>query len=118
MSGIVDAHARELMLDRHDGVAEQHAALRSLHDREELPRRLWPETRTVAAVADRLRDAVRTAVDFGKDGREERRTVRAELVAALFVMFAAVYAEGFADVFLFLRDVVLNFGRFALREEA
>lgn len=118
MLGIVDTHARELVLDGHNGMAQEHSALRALHDGQELLRCLRAETRAVAAVADRLCNAVGAAVDFRKDGCEQRRAARAELAAVLLVMLAAVNAEGFADVFLFLRDVVLNFGRFALREEA
>ena len=114
---VVDAHARQLVLDRHDRVAQEHAA-RALHDREEVLRRLCPETRAVAAVADRLCDAVGATVDLREDCGEERRAGGAELAALRAVVLAAVYAEGLADVLLLLRDVVLEFGRFALREEA
>lgn len=114
---VVDAHARQLVLDRHDRVAQEHAA-RALHDREEVLRRLRPEARAVAAVADRLCDAVGAAVDLREDRGEERRAGGAELAALRAVVLAAVYAEGLADVLLLLRDVVLEFGRFALREEA
>ena len=115
---IVDAHACQLVLDCHDRVAQEHAALRTPHDGEELLRRLCTEARAVTAVADRLRNAVGAAVDLREDGREERRAGRAELAALRAVVLAAVYAEGLADVLLLLRNVVLEFGRFALREEA
>ena len=115
---IVDAHARQLVLDRHDRVAQEHAALRALHNREEVLRRLRAEARTVAAVTDRFRDAVRAAVDLREDRSEERRAGGAEFAALRAVVLAAVYAEGLADVLLLLRDVVLEFGWFALREEA
>lgn len=118
MFGVVDAHACELVLDGHDGMAQEHSALRALHDGQEFLRRLRAETRAVAAVADRLCNAVGAAVDFRKDGCEQRRAARAELVALLLMMFAAVYTESLADVLLFLRDVVLDLGRFALRKEA
>jgi len=106
------------VLDRHDRVAQEHAALRALHDGEEVLCRLCTEARAVTAVADRLRNAVGAAVDLREDGREERRAGRAELAALRAVVLAAVYAEGLADVLLLLRNVVLEFGRFALREEA
>ena len=115
---VVNAHARELVLDRHDRVAQEHAALRALHDREEVLRCLRTEARAVAAVADRLCDAVGAAVDLREDRGEERRAGGAQLAALRAVVFAAVYAEGLADVLLLLRDVILEFGRFALREEA
>ena len=114
---VVNAHARQLVLDRHDRVAQEHAA-RALHDREEVLRRLRAEARAVAAVADRLCDAVGAAVDLREDRGEERRAGGAELATLRAVVLAAVYAEGLADVLLLLRDVVLEFGRFALREEA
>ena len=115
---VVDAHARQLVLDRHDRVAQEHAALRALHDREEVLRCLRTEARAVAAIADRLCDAVGAAVDLREDRGEERRAGGAELAALRAVVLAAVYTEGLADVLLLLRDVVLEFGRFALREEA
>ena len=91
------------MLDRHDRVAQEHAALCLVHDGEEVLRRLRAEAGAVAAVADRLCDAVGAAVDFRKDGCEQRRAARAELAAVLLVMLAAVYTESLADVLLFLR---------------
>ena len=115
---IVDAHARQLMLDRHDRVAQEHAALRAVHDREEFLCRLRAEARTLAAVADWLRDAVGAAVDLRKDGGEQCRAGGAELAALWAVVLAAIDTEGLADVLFLLRDVVLEFGRFALREEA
>ena len=117
MFGVVDAHARELVLDRHDRVAQQHALLVRRHDLAEFDVLALREARVFAAVADRLCDAVGAAVDLRKDGREQRRAARAELAAVLLMMFAAVYTESLADVLLFLRDVVLDLGRFALREE-
>ena len=115
---VVNAHARELVLDRHDRVAQEHTALRALHDGEEVLRRLRSEARAVAAVADRLCDAVGAAIHLREDGREECGAGRAELALLRAVVLFAVYAEGLADILLFLRDVVLQFGRFALREEA
>lgn len=115
---VVHTHACEFVLDRHDRVAQEHAALCSTHDGEELLRRLCAEARTVAAIADRLRDTVGAAVDLCKDGGEQRRAGRAELARLRAVMFLAVDAEGLADVLFFLRDVVFEFGWLALREEA
>ena len=106
------------MLDRHDRVAQEHAALCLVHDGEEVLRRLRAEAGAVAAVADRLCDAVGAAVDLRKDGGEERRAGGAELAVLRAVMLPAVDPEGLADVLLLLRDVVLQFGWFALREEA
>ena len=106
------------MLDRHDRVAQEHATLCALHDREELLRRLRTKARAVAAVTDRLCDAVGAAVDLREDGREERCAGGAELAVLRAVVLPAVDAEGLTDILLLLRDVVLEFGRFALREEA
>ena len=114
---VVHAHARELVLDRHDGVAQEHPALRGLHDREEILRRLRTEARTVAAVADRLRDAVGAAIHFRKHGREQCRAGGAELAVLRLVMLRAVDGEGLADVLLFLRDIILQLGRLALRQK-
>ena len=115
---VVHAHAGDLVPDRHDGVAQEHAALGAVHNGEEFLRRLRAETRTVAAVADRLCDAVGTTIHLCKDGGEERGAARAELPVPAAVMIFAVDAEGLADVLLLLRDVVFKFWRFALREEA
>ena len=114
---VVHTHARELVLDRHDGVAQEHSALRGLHDREEILRRLRTEARTVAAVTDRLRDAVGAAIHFRKHGREQCRAGGAELAVLRLVMLRAVDGEGLADVLLLLRDVILQLGRLALRQE-
>ena len=116
--GVVDPHACQLVLDRHDRVAQEHATLCALHDREELLRRLRTKARAVAAVTDRLCDAVGAAVDLRKDGGEQCRAGGAELAALWAVVLAAIDTEGLADVLFLLRDVVLEFGRFALREEA
>ena len=116
--GVVNAHARQLVLDCHDRVAQEHTALRAVHDGKELLRCLRTETRAVAAVTDRFRDAVGAAVDLCKDGGEQCRAGGAELAALRTVVLPAVYAEGLTDVFLFLRNVVLEFGRLTLREEA
>ena len=116
--GVVNTHARKLVLDRHDRVAQEHTALRAVHDGKEVLRRLCTEARALAAVADRFRDAVGAAVDLCKDGGEQCRAGRAELAALRTVVLSAVYAEGLADVFLFLRNVILKFGRLTLREEA
>ena len=115
---VVNAHTRQLVLDCHDRVSQEHAALRAVHDGEEVLRRLCPEAWAVAAIADRLRDAIGTAIDLRKDGCEKRRAGGAELAALRTVVLIAVYAEGFADVLLLLRNVVLEFGRLALRQEA
>ena len=115
---VVNAHARQLVLDRHDRVAQEHSALRAVHDREELLRRLRTEARAVAAVTDGFRDAVGAAIHLGKDGRKESRAGGAELALLRAVVLLAVYAEGLADVLFLLRDVVLDLGRFALRQEA
>ena len=115
---IVDAHACDLVLNCHDGVAQEHAALRALHDREEFLRCFRAETRTVAAVTDGLRDSIGAAIHLRKDGCEECRTGGAQFPFFRTVVFLAVNAEGLADVFFFLRDVVLEFGWLALREEA
>ena len=114
---VVHAHARELVLDRHDGVAQEHPALRGLHDREEILRRLRTEARTVAAVTDRLRDAVGAAIHFRKHGREQCRAGGAELAVLRLVMLRAVDGEGLANVLLLLRDVILQLGRLALRQK-
>ena len=114
---VVHAHARELVLDRHDGVAQEHPALRGLHDREEILRRLRTEARTVAAVTDRLRDAVGAAIHFRKHGREQCRAGGAELAVLRLVMLRAVDGEGLANVLLLLRDIILQLGRLALRQE-
>ena len=106
------------MLDRHDRVAQEHAALRRVHDREEFLRCLRAEARAVAAVADRLCDAVGTAIHFRKDGCKEGGAGGAQLSFLWAVVLLAVDTEGLADVLLFLRNVVLEFGRFALRQEA
>ena len=116
--GVVNAHARQLVLDRHDRVAQEHTALRAVHDRKEVLRRLCTEARALAAIADRLGDAVGTAVDLRKDGGEECRAGGAELAFFWTVVLFAVYAEGLTDVLLFLRNVVLQFGWLALRKEA
>lgn len=114
---VVHAHARELVLDRHDGVAQEHPALRGLHDREEILRRLRTETRTVAAVTDRLRDAVGAAIHFRKHGREQCRAGGAELAVLRLVMLRAVDGEGLANVLFLLRNVILQLGRLALRQK-
>ena len=114
---VVHAHARELVLDRHDGVAQEHPALRGLHDREEILRRLRTEARTVAAVTDRLRDAVGAAIHFRKHGREQCRAGGAELAVLRLVMLRAVDGKGLANVLFLLRDVILQLGRLALRQE-
>ena len=116
--GVVNPHACQLVLDRHDRVAQEHAALRAVHDGEEFLCRLCAEARTVAAVADRLRDAIGAAVDLRKDGGEQCRAGGAELAALWAVVLAAIDTEGLADVLFLLRDVVLQFGGLALREEA
>ena len=115
---VVHAHACDLVADRHDGVAQEHAALGAAHDGEEVLRCLCPEARAVAAVADRLRDAVGAAVDLREDGSEECGAGGAELAVFGIVMLPAIDAEGLADVLLLLRDVVLELGRLTLREEA
>ena len=115
---IVDAHARQLVLDRHDRVAQEHAALRAVHDGEEVLCRLRAEARAVAAITDRLRDAVGTSIDFREDGGEKCRAGGAEFAALRIVMLTAVNAEGLADVLLLLRNVVLEFRWFTLWEEA
>ena len=114
---VVHAHARELVLDRHDGVAQEHPALRGLHDREEILRRLRTEARTVAAVTDRLRDAVGAAIHFRKHGREQCRAGGAELAVLRLVMLRAVDGEGLANVLFLLRNVILQLGRLALRQK-
>ena len=114
---VVHAHACELVLDCHDGVAQEHPALRGLHDREEILRRFRTEARTVAAVTDRLRDAVGAAIHFRKHGREQCRAGGAELAVLRLVMLRAVDGEGLADVLLLLRDIILQLGRLALRQE-
>ena len=114
---VVHAHARELVLDRHDGVAQEHPALRGLHDREEILRRLRTEARTVAAVTDRLRDAVGAAIHFRKHGREQCRAGGAELAVLRLVMLRAVDGKGLANVLFLLRNVILQLGRLALRQE-
>ena len=106
------------MLDRHDRVAQEHAALRLIHDGEEFLRCLRTKAGAVAAVTDRLGDAVGAAVDLCEDGGEERRAGGAKLAVLRIMVLPAVDPKGLADVFLFLRDVVLQFGWFALREEA
>ena len=106
------------MLDRHDRVAQKHTALRAVHDGKELLRCLRAETRALTAIADRLGDAVGTAVDLRKDGGEECRAGGAEFAFLWAVVLFAVYAEGLTDVLLFLRNVVLQFGWLALRKEA
>ena len=114
---VVHAHACELVLDRHDGVAQEHPALRGLHDREEILRRLRTETRTVTAVADWLRDAVGAAIHFRKHGREQCRAGGAELAVLRLVMFRAVDGEGLANVLFLFRNVILQLGRLALRQK-
>ena len=115
--GIVNTHAGQLVFDGHDGMTQEHALARRVHDLEELLRLLRAEARALAADADRLRDAVRAAVHLRHDRRQECRALRAELVARRAVMAVAVDAERLADIRLLLRDIILDLYRFLLRQE-
>ena len=115
---VVHAHACQLVLDRHDRVAQEHSTLCGLHDCKEVLCCLRTEARAVAAVADRLCDAIGTAVNLCEDGGEKCRAGRTEFAVFRLVVLCTVDAEGLADVLLLLRDVVLQLGRLAFRQEA
>jgi len=77
---IVHANPGEFMTNRHDGVAQEHAASCAAHDGEEVPRRLITKARGITSVADGFCDAVRAAVNLCEYCGEECRAARAELV--------------------------------------
>lgn len=114
---ILDAHAHELVFECHDGVAQEHARRHAVHEGKEILGLLRTEAWAVTAVADRLRDAVRTAIHLRHDGCEECRALRAELVAGRAVMLVAVHAERLSDVRFFLRNVVLDLYRLSFRQK-
>ena len=75
--------AGEFVFKGHHGVAQEHALLRGAHDVQEVSGLMRAEAlnRTVAAVADRFCDAVRTAVHPRHDRGQKSRAFRAEFVA-------------------------------------
>ena len=97
------------MLDGQNRMAQQHAGLAGGHDLAELLVGRIAKAGHFAAVADRLRDAVRTAVHFRHDRCQQSCAFRTEFVAGRVMMAVAVYAEGFADRGLFLRNIILYF---------
>ena len=116
--GVVHAHAGQLVLESHDGMAQEHAGAGGVHDLQEVMGLLGAKAGPVAAVADGLGDAIGAAVHLGHDRGEKGCALGAELVAFCVVMLVAINAEGLADIGLFLRDVVLYLGGLALRQEA
>ena len=117
--GIINAHAGQFVFDGHYGVAEQHAFLGAVHNGHKFLRLFGTKTynRPVAAVTDGLGNAVRAAVHLGHYGGEQRRALRAELVALGVMMFVAVEAEGLFDIFLFFGNIVFDFYRFTLGQK-
>ena len=106
------------MLDRHDRVAQQHALLVRRHDLAEFDVLTLREAWAFAAVADRLRDAVGTAVHLHQHGGKERRALGAQLVALRAVLLVTVDAERLLDVRLFLWNIVLDFRLLLLGQES
>ena len=116
--GVVNTHAGQLVLEGHDGMAQEHAGAGGVHDGQEVVGLLGAEAGTVATVADGFGDAVGAAVHLGHDRGQQGRALGAQLVAGGVVVLVAIDAEGLADIGLFLRDVVLYLGGLALRQEA
>ena len=116
--GVVHAHAGQLVLEGHDGMAQEHAGAGGVHDLQEVMGLFGAEAGTVAAVTDGLGDAVGAAVHLGHDRGQKGRALGAQLVVGGVVVLVAINAEGLADVGFLLRDVVLYFGGLALRQEA
>ena len=96
-------------------MAQQHTGLAGGHDLAELLVGRIAKAGHFAAVADRLRDAVRTAVHFRHDRCQQSCAFRTEFVAGRVMMAVAVYAEGFADRGLFLRNIILYFRLLSFR---
>lgn len=77
---VVHANPSEFMTNRHDGVAQQHAAPCTAHDGEEVSCGFIPKARGITSVADGFCDAVWAAVDLCEYCGKERCAARAELV--------------------------------------
>ena len=117
--GVINAHAGEFVLDSHHRMGKEHALLGAVHDGHEFLCLLGAKAHNspVAAVADGLGDAVGTAVHLSHYRSQKCCALGAELVVFGVMMFVAVEAEGFFDVFFFLRNIVFDFYRLALGQK-
>ena len=107
--GVINAHRDELVLYCHDWMLHEHALARAGHDFHEGLVVGFAEAHVIAAVADRLGKAVFAAVHLWHDDCEEGGALRAELAVLGTMVRIAVYAEGFLDIGLFLRQIIFEF---------
>ena len=74
------ANPGEFMTNRHDGVAQEHAASCVAHDGEEIPCGFITKAWGVTSVTDGLCDAVWATVDLCEYRSKKCRAARTELV--------------------------------------
>ena len=117
--GIINAQALDFVLYRHDRMLEKHPPLGAAHDFTKFFCLLLAEARDFTALADQLRDSVRTTIDLQPYGRQQSGAFWTEGFATRrFVMTLTVYGKGLANMIFFFRNSIFYFYWFFLWQKS
>ena len=106
------------MLDGHNRMAEEHFLLPALHNLQEVVRETFAEAGRLALFADGFADSVGATVNLEQDGRQDGGALGAKFVVGRAVVRVAIFAEGLADIFFLIWNIIFQLGLLALGQEA
>ena len=106
------------MLDGHNRVAKEHFLLSALHDLQEVIGKTFTKARRLALFTDWLADTIGTTTDFNHDSRQDSSTFGAKFIIGRAVIGVAIFAEGLADIFFLVRDIIFKFRLLAFGQDA